>query len=106
MTSYPSIIFALFVLGGCRTLDQAPITTLFVIDTDHQICSVRKITDKRTLESEWVIDVPLSDCDGVVGLDSREFLDLRTFLKRGAKDALSDTTDKPAETTHRRSNAI
>lgn len=70
-----------FFLVGCKTLNDAPITHLYVIDLDHAICSKRIITDKNTLSSRWVEDMPIEKCDGVVGLNAREFLNLRTYLK-------------------------
>lgn len=88
MTYYLKILFItsllLFTLG-CRTLDNAPITHLYVVDTDHHVCSKREITDKKTLASRWVEDMPLEACDGVVGLDAKEFRDLRTYLKDNSK---------------------
>jgi hypothetical protein len=39
------------------------------------------ITDKSTLASVWIADISLDECDGVIGLDSEEFMNLRTYLK-------------------------
>ena len=72
---------SLATLAGCRTVNDAPITTLYVIDVQHQVCSVRKITDKNTLASVWVEDRPLWTCDGSVGLSMQEYLNLRTYMK-------------------------
>lgn len=62
-------------------MDEAPITTLFVVDVQHNVCSERRITDKKTLSSVWVQDLPLVSCDGNVSLSMQEFLNLRSFLK-------------------------
>lgn len=72
----------LFSLSGCRSMQQAPISHLYVIDTQHNVCSKRVITNKQTLASKWVEDLPLEACDGNISLEPREFIDLRTFLKR------------------------
>lgn len=69
------------IITGCKTVNDAPITTLYVVDTDHNVCSKRTITDKSTLASKWVADLPLEMCDGTIGLSSREFLNLRTYMK-------------------------
>lgn len=75
------IFLASFALVGCRTINDAPITTLYVIDIDHSVCSKRAITNKSTLASKWVADLPLEMCDGNIGLSAKEFLNLRTYMK-------------------------
>lgn len=72
---------SLTLLTGCLTLNDAPITHLYVVDTTNGVCSERIITDKNTLASEWVQDLPLAACNGNVSLTAKEFLDLRTKLK-------------------------
>lgn len=62
-------------------MQNAPITKLYVIDIEHQVCSEREITDKDTLASRFVRDLPLKNCDGNISLTAKEFLDLRTYLK-------------------------
>lgn len=62
-------------------MDKAPITHLYVVDIQHNVCAKRVITNKSTLVSKWVQDLPLESCDGNVSLTMKEFLDLRTFLK-------------------------
>lgn len=75
-------IFCLsLALVGCRTINDAPITMLYVVDTDHGVCSKRAITNKSTLASKWVADLPLELCDGNIGLSAKEFLNLRTYMK-------------------------
>lgn len=69
------------LLSGCLNINDAPISKLYVIDTDHNVCSERIITDKKTLSSRRIADHPLDFCDGVVGLSAKEFMNLRTFLK-------------------------
>jgi hypothetical protein len=68
------------LLTGCIQTDP-PITTLYVIDVQHQVCSIRQITDTKLLTSKWIEDRPLSACDGVVGLSMLEFLKLKAWLK-------------------------
>lgn len=77
------IIFFLFILSalGCKTVNDAPITHLYIIDVQHNICSKRIITDKNTLSSRWVEDMPLAACDGNVSLSMQEFLNLRTYMR-------------------------
>lgn len=62
-------------------MNDAPISHLYVIDVQHNICSKRIITDKNTLSSRFVEDMPLSACDGNVSLTMQEFLNLRTYMK-------------------------
>ena len=62
-------------------MKDAPITHLYVIDLQKGVCSKRVITDKNTLASRRVEDLPLEKCDGLIGLEAKEFLDLRTYLK-------------------------
>ena len=69
------------MLSGCLTMKNAPITHLYVIDLQNGVCSKRVITDKNTLASRRVEDLPLEKCDGLIGLEAKEFLDLRTYLK-------------------------
>ena len=78
-----SIFCASLLVGlvGCKAMKDAPITHLYIPDMEHQTCSKRMITDKSTLASVWIADISLDECDGVIGLDSEEFMNLRTYLK-------------------------
>lgn len=76
-------LFALLTVG-CLTMQNAPISHLYVIDVQNNICSKRVITNKSSLASKWVEDLPLEACDGNVSLTAKEFLDLKTYL-RGKK---------------------
>ena len=73
---------SLVFLCGCKTLENAPITHFYVIDTDNGACSKRQITDKKTLASVRVATLPIEQCDGVWGISAQEYLDLRTYLKQ------------------------
>ena len=75
------LYLSLASLAGCKTVNDAPISTLYVIDVQHQVCSVRKITDKNTLATRWIEDRPLWSCDGSVGLSMQEYLNLRTYMR-------------------------
>jgi hypothetical protein len=69
-------------LAGCKTIPEpVPITHLYVVDVQHDVCSVRKITDIKTLSSVWVEDKPLYICDGNVSLSMVEYLKFRIWLK-------------------------
>ena len=82
---YAEAILVLLCFVGCQSLENAPVTHLYVLDIDHMICSKRQIVDKKTLSSVWVEDLPLEKCDGAVGLDAKEFSDLRTYLNQKDK---------------------
>lgn len=79
------ILLLTSLLIGCKNINDAPITRLYIIDVQNQVCSMRKITDKNTLASVWVEDLPLYACDGNVGLNMQEFLNLRTYMKEKNK---------------------
>lgn len=68
-------------LSGCLTMQNAPISKLYVVDTKNGKCAERVITDKYSLASRWVQDLPLESCNGNISLTAKEFLDLRTYLK-------------------------
>lgn len=74
-------LVSFLLLTGCKAMKDAPISHLYIPDLENQVCAKRAITDKSTLASIWVEDLPLVECDGVIGLDAEEFLNLRTFLK-------------------------
>ena len=74
-------LLVLFLSTGCLKMAEAPITHLYIIDTQNSICSQRVITDKNSLSSKWVADLPLESCDGNVSLTMEEYLNLRTFLR-------------------------
>lgn len=78
------ILAVLFLSVGCLKMQDAPITHLYVVDVQNNVCAKRIITDKKTLSSRWVEDMPLDACDGAVGLSMQEYLNLRTFI-RGKK---------------------
>lgn len=78
------LVSSLLFLIGCKKINDAPITHLYVIDVQHDICSLRRITDKSILSSIWVQDMPLRNCDGVVGLNMLEYLNLKTYMKEKA----------------------
>ena len=75
------ILAALLLSVGCLKMDKAPITHLYVIDYQNNVCAQRLITDKKTLSSRHIADLPLEACDGNVSLTMEEFLNLRTFIK-------------------------
>lgn len=78
------ILVVLFLSVGCLKIQDAPITHLYVIDVQNGVCAKRKISDKKTLSSYHVEDLPLEACDGNVSLTMQEYLNLRTFI-RGKK---------------------
>ena len=59
---------SLLFLAGCKTTDY-----LYVIDTDHGICSRRKITNRETWQSRWDADLPIEACDGFVAITPEDF---------------------------------
>ena len=75
------IIFVLILSAGCKSVNDAPISTLYIIDVQNGVCSKRVITDKKTLSSRFVEDLPLEACDGNVSLSMQEFLNLRTYMR-------------------------
>ena len=75
------ILAALLLSVGCLKMDKAPITHLYVVDYQNNVCAQRLITDKKTLSSRHIADLPLEACDGNVSLTMEEFLNLRTFIK-------------------------
>lgn len=75
------ILLVLFLSVGCLKMKDAPITHLYIVDLQNNVCSQRVITDKKTLSSRHVADLPLEACDGNVSLSMEEFLNLRTFIK-------------------------
>ena len=79
------LYLSFFAIIGCKSLNDAPISHLYIIDVQHNVCSIRKITDKNTLSSVWIQDLPLHACDGTVGLNMQEFLNLRTYMKGSRK---------------------
>lgn len=74
-------LVSFLLLTGCKAMKDAPISHLYIPDLEHEVCSKRVITDKSTLASVWVEDLALVECEGVIGLDSEEFMNLRTYLK-------------------------
>lgn len=74
------IVTVLLISTGCLTMQDAPITHLYIIDVQNNVCSKRKITNKKTLASYHVADLPIESCDGNVSLTMEEFLNLRTFM--------------------------
>lgn len=75
------ILAVLLVSVGCLKMQDVPITHLYVIDVQNGVCAKRKISDKKTLSSYHVEDLPLEACDGNVSLTMQEYLNLRTFLR-------------------------
>lgn len=77
------ILAALLISVGCKSINNAPVSKLYVLDLDNNVCSVRQITDKKTLSSKRISEGPAQDCDGIIGLSPEEFLNLRTYMKQG-----------------------
>lgn len=71
----------LFSLSGCKAMNNAPISHIYVIDTTNGVCSKRIILDKKRLTTRFVEDLPIEACDGFVSLTAQEYLDLRTFIR-------------------------
>lgn len=78
------ILAALLFSVGCLKMQDAPITHLYIIDVQNGVCAKRVITDKKTLSSRHLEDLPIEACDGNVSLSMQEYLNLRTFI-RGKK---------------------
>lgn len=49
---------------------------IYVIDTDHGICSKREVTNRNTLASRWIADLPLEACDGNISVTAEDFVRL------------------------------
>lgn len=60
---------SILLLSGCRYDTEY----IYVIDTDHSICSKRKVTNKQTWASRWVEDLPLEACDGNISVTAEDF---------------------------------
>lgn len=75
------IAVVLFSISGCKQAKDAPISHIYVIDIQHQNCAKRVITNKQTLVSKHVEDMPIENCDGVIALSPNEFLDLRQWMR-------------------------
>lgn len=76
------ILLVLLISIGCKSINNAPISKLYVLDLDNNVCSTRQITDKKTLSSKRISEGPASDCDGVIGLSPEEFSNLRTYMRQ------------------------
>ena len=46
---------------------------IYVLDIDHGVCSKRAVTNKKTLASRWVEDLPLDACDGNISVTPEDF---------------------------------
>lgn len=88
MTSYHkvyAVIWIVFVLTlatvftGCKSWYH--IKYLYVVDTAHNVCSQREITNQDTLASKRVADLPLVECDGNISVTGEDFVKLRENLK-------------------------
>lgn len=76
------VAVVLFSISGCKqAIKGAPISHIYVIDVQHQVCAKRVITDKKRLSSKHVEDLPIESCDGFVALSAEEFLALRSFMR-------------------------
>ena len=73
----------LFSISGCKqVIRDAPISHLYVIDVQHNVCAKRVITDKKRLSSKHIVDLPIEACDGHISLTADEFLQLREYMRR------------------------
>lgn len=75
------VLFVLILSVGCKSINSAPISKLYVLDLDNDVCSTREITDKKTLSSKRIAEGPAEDCDGIIGLSPEEFSNLRTYMR-------------------------
>ena len=75
------VAVVLFSISGCKQAKEAPISHIYVIDVQHQICSRRVILNKQTLSSKFVEDMPIENCDGFIALSAQEFLDLKSWIR-------------------------
>lgn len=83
-----------FPLTGCITVEGVPITELRVMHVTGSIvvdgkiyyegaCSVRKVTDKKSLASVRDHVGGLGECNGAWGITGEEFAATREYLKQG-----------------------
>lgn len=75
------IAVVLFSISGCKQAKDAPISHIYVIDIQHQVCAKRVILNKQTLSSRHVEDMPIENCDGFIALSAQEFLALRSWMR-------------------------
>lgn len=73
------------VLFGCVTLKEAPINYFYIVDLPNRVCTKKRVTDRETLSMVTEAELPLEACDGIIGMRSNEFLDLRTYIRNGGK---------------------
>ena len=64
-----TFFLSLLLFASCRY----DVDYLYVIDTDHAVCSKRKVTNRDTWASRWVEDLPLEACDGNVSVTAEDF---------------------------------
>ena len=75
------VAVVLFSISGCKQAKEAPISHIYVIDIQHQVCAKRVILNKQTLSSRHVEDMPIENCDGFIALSAQEFLDLKSWMR-------------------------
>lgn len=69
------------MLPGCLTMKEAPINYFYIVDLPHGVCTKKKVTNRETLTMTTEAELPVSACDGIIGMQSKEFLDLRTYIR-------------------------
>lgn len=72
------LILSLF-LAGCAQ-SEPPIENLYVVDTIHGVYSHKKIVNKRELKLVHVADLPMSEANGDVCVDYKEYLGFKAWL--------------------------
>jgi len=81
-----------FLISGCKSLDTLPINGLRVpqilssIIVDGKVyyegvCSIREVTDKKTLSSRRVRVGGLGECNGVIGVPPQDFAKTRVWIR-------------------------
>ncbi len=61
------------LLVGCSGIPPYPAHMVYDVDLAHKACGEYEIVDKENMKFKHVRDLPLKECDGLIGMKARDF---------------------------------
>jgi hypothetical protein len=75
------VIFLTGLISSCQSVEEFPANYYYEIDMKHKVCAKWRIINKKTLNTGWHEDMPLAECDAVIGFKYDEMVKVRRWVE-------------------------
>lgn len=75
------VSFLTALIVSCQTREEFPADYYYEIDMKHKVCAKWRIINKKTLNTGWHEDMPLAECDAVIGFKYDEMVKVKRWIE-------------------------